>query len=1274
MDKDEVGSDLGKSDSEHVSQSDEENEQYDSEPIGSSYDSKEMSKGRIMILKENSESKKKKKKNHNVERRITHKETKRKATITKFNAVEHENSEDEEEEKKNFRQIVDKFFSIGHRLNILQIITSGVSLLSFIFYVICTYKTSLFKIMNYLDFLIIGCYFVEYMVHFILAHHRLAYVLTLDSLINLFTMVPGIFGFITKDYMTSGIYMFINTSRVFRFLRIPRIINIFKNNEENNVNKQVTMIIITLLNIIFIFAGAIQIIEYNEVEKSIKIQNDELSLLALHMRTKFHHYLYFTVVTASTVGYGDIYPLTPIGKMYFMAFVLLVIVVIPYQINDLITIMSSQSEYSRYTYKASKDIPHIILTGDISLDSLRSFCQEFFHPDHGGQYRHAVILNSIIPNREMEIFLHEKTYENFIFYLQGDGLNEKDLLRADVPRAKACIIFNNKNSKDPHSGDHQSLFLGIFIKKFVYTYNNDQLKNATNLNQLLLSTNTSFHLCMQLNKPESSAHFYNTLQPMYKKHMKQDQLIVIESIKMNLLSKSCLTPGIMALITNLVMSSGEFSDSNGESEWMKEYAEGRGHEIYRIQLQAYYQSLTFIEVVENVYNQAQAIVFALEIEIGGVSILKLNPFNCNGMKIMEFIEKAKDLNNSDKTKESRSKINDISEQYSDVDKEKFNYPKNFGDNKIRIFVYLICSDKEVADEIANKEKETSLIRKPTFTKDKKEQALTNILSSIPSMVQNLMGGKNSTNVIEVNNQNTKKNDYNNQSMGNPLGASNNNYVNSDSSSESEDEDDKDSIIQFSSSDMDFNRNDYYFNDSPEHYLRNNIEIMHHSIKDREDISNHIIICGLHPALVHFILPLRAKYLQEDALKWIVILAPSLPQHLFEAFTKFSRIIFIQGSPLLPENLFRANILNADKAVILSSGQSKAIKQISLNQIHDSTYNFYSEEQMLDAETIFIYKAIKKCNKNIQIMTELICTNNIEYLLSTSNLQQLFYKQDGQSPQYEFTPLYASGEVFTPSIIDRLTCQSYYNPHIVTILNLLLSGERANRSIKIKKLDEFYSLGNSNLYLVKIPDAHVNESYGEFFYFLLRHHSIGIALYRKNIIEGFYYVYTNPKKTTLLRDSDFVFVLSNNVNILDLVDERLIINDANDLSQNNDSNSSDSVVEDGIQDQNGREKTKIVNQDNNNISNRKRNTKKLDSNAMDKYARNDLFINSIAKLEQKKNNESTKNAQIERIQQRIENIKNDLLNIKDGFVNLPSFIDKIIDKEVDSEMMVYLTKS
>ena len=37
--------------------------------------------------------------------------------------------------------------------------------------------------------------------------------------------------------------------------------------------------------------------------------------------------------------------------------------------------------------------------------------------------------------------------------------------------------------------------------------------------------------------------------------------------------------------------------------------------------------------------------------------------------------------------------------------------------------------------------------------------------------------------------------------------------------------------------------------------------------------------------------------------------------------------------------------------------------------------------------------------------------------------------------------------------------------------------------------------------------------------------ISVALYRKNEQEDFYYVYTNPKKTTLIRETDMVFVLS-----------------------------------------------------------------------------------------------------------------------------------------------------
>ena len=83
--------------------------------------------------------------------------------------------------------------------------------------------------------------------------------------------------------------------------------------------------------------------------------------------------------------------------------------------------------------------------------------------------------------------------------------------------------------------------------------------------------------------------------------------------------------------------------------------------------------------------------------------------------------------------------------------------------------------------------------------------------------------------------------------------------------------------------------------------------------------------------------------------------------------------------------------------------------------------------MQDAEVIFIYKAIKKANKNIQIMAELVYSSNIEFLFPKEQHSEF----DCQS--YELTPLFAAGEVYISSTIDTLTCQAYYNPHIVTIL-------------------------------------------------------------------------------------------------------------------------------------------------------------------------------------------------------------------------------------------------
>ena len=57
---------------------------------------------------------------------------------------------------------------------------------------------------------------------------------------------------------------------------------------------------------------------------------------------------------------------------------------------------------------------------------------------------------------------------------------------------------------------------------------------------------------MQLLRPDSLTHYELSLS---SDEVKSDRVICIESLKLSLLSKSCLCPGLVALINNLIKSS-----------------------------------------------------------------------------------------------------------------------------------------------------------------------------------------------------------------------------------------------------------------------------------------------------------------------------------------------------------------------------------------------------------------------------------------------------------------------------------------------------------------------------------------------------------------------------------------------------------------------------------------------------------------------------------------------------------------------------------------------
>jgi len=78
--------------------------------------------------------------------------------------------------------------------------------------------------------------------------------------------------------------------------------------------------------------------------------------------------------------------------------------------------------------------------------------------------------------------------------------------------------------------------MALAIKKHVYDCNKESKDDPKNMK-----------LCIQLIKPESKILYVKSLNlPAIN-----DQLIIVEEIKMNLLAKSCFAPGLISMISNL---------------------------------------------------------------------------------------------------------------------------------------------------------------------------------------------------------------------------------------------------------------------------------------------------------------------------------------------------------------------------------------------------------------------------------------------------------------------------------------------------------------------------------------------------------------------------------------------------------------------------------------------------------------------------------------------------------------------------------------------------
>ena len=111
--------------------------------------------------------------------------------------------------------------------------------------------------------------------------------------------------------------------------------------------------------------------------------------------------------------------------------------------------------------------------------------------------------------------------------------------------------------------------------------------------------------------------------------------------------------------------------------------------------------------------------------------------------------------------------------------------------------------------------------------------------------------------------------------------------------------------------------------------------------------------------------------------------------------------------------------------------------------------------------------------------------------------------------YEFQPLYTAGEVYISSVIDMLTAQAYYIPHIVKIMQHLLTGSGISKLGELK--GRFPDLNYSNLYQIAVPEEFYEKAFQSLFLRLLNDNIIAIGLYRMQgaTDNPYHYTYTNP---------------------------------------------------------------------------------------------------------------------------------------------------------------------
>jgi voltage-gated potassium channel len=335
---------------------------------------------------------------------------------------------------------------LGRVWDVFQVL---MSLLSCFLYVASTYgyeKSIPFEI----DWVITIFFTVDYALRFFIATNRLAYPFSFFAIVDLIACLPVYLDWADIGGNSSSLRFvrFLRVLRVLRIIRAFRMINVFSSPS----SKALLTLGLTVTCIIFLGAGIFHVVETQEFATFAGGATDRDLYLepSAPSQMSFLDACYYMVVTIFTVGYGDFFPITTVGRIVVIFVIVTSIVVFPILIEDVRTGLASMSAY-RVSHSPEPEAPHVLVMGVCESAHpkvlMRDLLAEFFHHQRTSglpsTFANAlcVLLGNLEPPEQILELLGNPLLSGRIKYVRASAFRREDLMRAAISESSGVFLL-----------------------------------------------------------------------------------------------------------------------------------------------------------------------------------------------------------------------------------------------------------------------------------------------------------------------------------------------------------------------------------------------------------------------------------------------------------------------------------------------------------------------------------------------------------------------------------------------------------------------------------------------------------------------------------------------------------------------------------------------------------------------------------------------------------------------------------------------------------------